>query len=295
MKPYFLAAALVFAAWGASAQTQDAAPAPTMSEILDAAPVNAWRTLAPENTLYLDVPGGRVIIELAEEFAPNLAANVRTLTRQSYFDGAAIIRAQDNYVVQWGRQDEDPTPLGAVGETLAPEFDRASAGLAFTPLPDPDTYAPEVGFAQGFPAARGEGRAWLTHCYAMVGAGRGTAPESGNGVSLYVVIGQSPRHLDRNVVLVGRVLQGMELLSALPRGTGPLGFYETEAEAAPIARVRVAADLPEAERVRIEVLRTDTPTFAALVESRRNRRDDWFVRAAGRIEVCNVPLPVRAR
>jgi peptidylprolyl isomerase len=129
----------------------------------------------------------------------------------------------------------------------------------------------------------------------MVGAGRGMAPESGNGVSLYVVTGQSPRHLDRNVVLVGRVIQGMEHLSSLPRGTGPLGFYETAAEAAPIARMRVAADLPEADRERIEVLRTDTSTFTALVESRRNRRDDWFVRPAGRIEVCNVPLPVRAR
>jgi peptidylprolyl isomerase len=243
----------------------------------------------------MDVPGGRVIIELAPDFAPNLAANVRALTRHSYFDGAAIIRTQDNYVVQWGRHEDDPMPLGPVGETLAPEFDRASAGLGFTSLPDPDTYAPEVGFVDGFPAARGEGRAWLTHCYAMVGAGRGMAPESGNGVSLYVVTGQSPRHLDRNVVLVGRVIQGMEHLSSLPRGTGPLGFYETAAEAAPIARMRVAADLPEADRERIEVLRTDTSTFTALVESRRNRRDDWFVRPAGRIEVCNVPLPVRAR
>jgi peptidylprolyl isomerase len=112
---------------------------------------------------------------------------------------------------------------------------------------------------------------------------------------LYVVIGQAPRQLDRNITLVGRVVQGMELLSALPRGNGPLGFYEKPEQRIRIESVRVAADLPESERSALERLRTDTPTFAALVESRRNRRDDWYLVPAGKIDVCNVPLPVRER
>jgi peptidylprolyl isomerase len=93
---------------------------------------------------------------------------------------------------------------------------------------------------------------------------------------------------------VGRVVQGMERLATLPRGAGPLGFYEQPSQHVPIRRVRVAADVPEAERSRLEVLRTDTATFDALVEVRRNRRDDWYKRPAGYIDLCSVPLPVRA-
>jgi peptidylprolyl isomerase len=168
--------------------------------------------------------------------------------------------------------------------------------LPFTPLPDVDGYAPQVGFSGGFPAARDpkSGQAWLAHCYAMVGAGRGDDVESGNGGELYVVIGHAPRQLDGNIALVGRVVQGMERLAALPRGGPNMGFYEQAAQHVPIRRVRVAADLPEAERARLEVLRTDTATFEALVEARRNRRDAWYKRPAGYIDLCNVPIPVRA-
>jgi peptidylprolyl isomerase len=174
---------------------------------------------------------------------------------------------------------------------------RVTPELPFTPLPDRDGYAPETGFSLGFPAGRDAtaGTAWLVHCYGMVGAGRDKAPESGNGTELYVVIGHAPRQLDRNIALVGRVVKGIELLSALPRGTGPLGFYEKPEEYVRIRSLRIAADLPRAEREKIEVLRTDTPSFAALVEARRNRRDDWYVLPAGHIDVCNVPLVTRAQ
>jgi peptidylprolyl isomerase len=179
---------------------------------------------------------------------------------------------------------------------VPPEFTaRAGPGLPFAPIPDRDGYAPEVGFSQGFPAARdpARGEAWLAHCYGMVGAGRGNEPDSGNGTELYVVTGHAPRQLDRNIALVGRVVQGMELLSTLPRGTGPLGFYDTPERHVPIASVRLAADVPAAERAALEVMRTDTASFRALVEARRNRRDDWYLVPAGYIDVCNVPIVAR--
>jgi peptidylprolyl isomerase len=128
----------------------------------------------------------------------------------------------------------------------------------------------------------------------MVGAGRGNEPESGNGSELYVVIGHAPRQLDRNIALVGRVVQGMEHLAVLPRGGGPLGFYERPEQRVPIRSIRLGADLPYAERPRLEVLRTDRPVFEQLVELRRNRRDEWYRRPAGYIDLCNVPIPVRA-
>lgn len=271
-----------------------------MQQVLEASTPADWRTLDPENTLYLDLAAGRVVIELAPMFAANHAANVKALAREGYFDGLSIIRVQDNYVTQWGDPNGDhPAKARAMKtgkRTLAAEFARPAAGVAMTVLPDGDGYAPEVGFVDGMPAARDpkDGVTWLAHCYAMVGAGRDNDPDSGGGRELYVVIGHAPRHLDRNVTLFGRVVQGMELLSALPRGTLALGFYEKPERRVPIRALKVAADLPEGQRMKLEILRTDTPAFQALIESRRNRREEWYKRPAGHIELCNVPIPVRA-
>jgi peptidylprolyl isomerase len=269
----------------------------TTADVLKASAPSDWRALDPQHTLYLELASGRVVIELAPEFAPNHVANVEALARGKYFDGLAIVRSQDNYVVQWGDPDGNKPVGAAAHRTVAAEFERPLRGVTVTKLPDADSYAPEVGFVDGFPVAAdpGLGRIWLTHCYGMLGAGRDNDVDSGGGTELYVVNGQAPRHLDRNVTLLGRVVSGMQLLSVLPRGTGPLGFYEKPEERVPIKSVRVAADVPVAERTALEVLRTDTPTFLAYVEARRNRHEEWFKVPAGHVDVCNVPIPVRAK
>ena len=267
----------------------------SMPEVLAASAPADWRPLDPENTLYLELPRGRVVIELAPRFAPLHVANIKTLTRARYFDALGIIRVQDNYVAQWGDPDNrHPLPAG-IGK-VAPEFDSLlPAGMPFTRLPDGDVYAPEVGFSDGLPAARSKSlhRTWLAHCYGMVGVGRDMDVQSGSGAELYVVIGHAPRHLDRNVALVGRVLQGVELLSSLPRGSESMGFYSKSEAPTPIKSIRIAADVPQAERSHLEVIRTDSATFAALIESRRNRPEEFFKVPAGRIDLCNVPIPVR--
>jgi peptidylprolyl isomerase len=267
----------------------------TAAEVLAASAPADWQPLDPQSTLYLELPAGRVVIELAVLFAPHHVKNVEALVREGYFDGLSLMRAQDNYVVQWGDPD-GKKPIRAAQRTVAAEFERSSRGVPFTPLSDPDTYALEVGFSDGFPVAVDPklGRAWLVHCYGMVGAGRDNDVDSGGGTELYAVIGQAPRHLDRNVTLLGRVVQGMELLSTMPRGSGALGFYEKPEQRVPIRSMRVAADIPEAQRSQLEVLRTDTPTFAAYVEARRNRHEEWFKVPAGHVDVCNVPIPVRS-
>jgi peptidylprolyl isomerase len=299
-RPAACVAALVCAsAVLAAPAPQTAHRPPTAAEVLSASTASDWRALDPQNTLYLELPSGRVVIELMPEFAPNHVANVLTLTRGRYFDGLAIVRAQDNYVVQWADPEgADPKARKSVGtahRTLAAEFERPLRGLSITRLPDPDTYAPEVGFVEDFPVAAdpATGRAWLVHCYGMLGAGRDTDVDSGGGTELYVVIGQAPRHLDRNVTLFGRVVAGMERLAVMPRGSGQLGRYEHPEQYVPLSSMRVAADVPPAQRSNLEVLRTDTSTFLAYLEARRNRREDWFKVPAGRVDVCNVPLPVR--
>lgn len=289
-----LALGVCLVPWQATV-AQDSEQTPrTAAEVLAASTPSDWEPLDPAYTLYMELPAGRVIIELAPQFAPHYVRNVEALAREGYYDGLWVTRVQDNYVVQWG-DAEAKKPMRNASRTVPAEFERSSRGLPFTPLPDPDTYAPETGFSYGFPAAEDPriNRAWLVHCYGMVGAGRGIDVDSGGGTELYAVIGQAPRHLDRNVTLLGRVVQGMELLSSLPRGTGPLGFYEKPEQRVPIRSIRVAADLPVAQRTPLEILRTDTATFAAYVESRRNRREQWFKVPAGRIDVCNIPIPVR--
>jgi peptidylprolyl isomerase len=267
-------------------------------EILAASAPSEWRELAPEATLVMELASGLVIIELAEAFAPVHTDSIRRLTRAGYWDGLAIIRVHDNYVTQWGDAEEDETkvkPKPADLPKVPAEFDRALKGLNFTALPDKDGWAKQVGFADGWPVAVDpkSKRAWLTHCYTMVGAGRGEAPDSSDGSSLYAVIGYPARGLDLNITTVGRVVQGIERLSALPRGTGALGFYEKAEQRIPITRARMLNDIPEAERPKLQLLRTDTKTWADWLDSRRNR-SGWFVHNPAHVDVCGVLPPVRS-
>jgi peptidylprolyl isomerase len=268
----------------------------TTAEVLADSTAADWRLIDPQSTLYMELPSGRVIIELAPQFAPHYVANVEALARQGYYNGLWVERVQDNYVAQWGDPD-GKKPVGNAQRTVAAEFERTSRGLSFMPLAEPDTYAPEVGFSDGFPVALDPklGRAWLIHCYGMVGAGRDNDVDSGGGTELYAVIGHAPRHLDRNVTLLGRVVQGIELLSSLPRGAGPMGFYEKPEQRVTIKSIKVAADVPEAQRTALEELRTDTQTFTDYIDARRNRHEEWFKVPAGHVDVCNVPIPVRPR
>ena len=297
-----LASAVLAVLLPALAFAQEPAKKPYRSakEIIDAAPASAWRDLDPANTLYMQLPAGRVVIELAPGFAPNHVANIKALAQGGFWDGTSIYRSQDNFVVQFGDADaDDPAkarhfPANAK-DKLPAEFTRDSTGVAFDRLPDVDGWAPQVGFADGFPVARdpASGKMWMTHCYGIVGAGRNNAPDSSTGAELYVVIGQAPRALDRNLTLVGRVVKGMELLSAIPRGPDPMGFYEKAEQRTPIVSIKLASDVPAAERTPLQLLRTDTQAFRDATEARRNRVDDFYQVPAGHIDLCNVPLPTR--
>jgi len=280
-----------------AAPTKELPPKPSVGDIVKASPQADWRQLDPANTLYMDLPTGRVIIELAPAFAPNHAANIRTLAKEGYWDGLWIYRTQDNFVVQWGDpRDDKPKAIGTAKAKLEQEFTVLTKNdTQFTRLPDKDGYAPQVGHSNGFPSARDPktGQTWLAHCYGMVGVARGNESDSGNGGTLYTVIGNSPRHLDRNITVVGRIVSGMPLLSVLPRGPAPMGMFEKEEQWVPIKSVKLAADVPEAERSKFEVMRTESASFKSVVEAQRNRGGPWTKYAAGHVDLCNVPIPVR--
>ena len=270
---------------------------PTTAQVMESAKPEDWRRPDPASTLYMELAGGRVIIELTPRFAPAHVANIKQLVAEKFFDGLAVVRVQDNFVAQWGDADKARPTATALRRLPDESVIAWGKGLPFVKLPDTDGYARETGWIDGFPVGverKPSGQAWIAHCYGVLGVGRENWPDTGSGAELYVVIGQPPRQLDRNIVTVGRVLRGIELLSSLPRGTGDgLGMYEKPEQRAPITSIRLAADLPEAQRTAIEVLRTDTPLFTRYVESRRNRRDDWYIMPAGHTDVCSINIPVR--
>jgi len=273
--------------------------AKTPAEILKDSPAADWRPLDPDNTLVMDVGGHQVILELAPRFAPKHVANIRTLAHEGYYDNLAVVRVQDNFVTQWGDPNEDDAakkkPLGSAAAHLPAEFAIPYKGLAIAKLKDPDGWAPVSGWVDGFPVAADpkQDKAWLTHCYGVVGAGRDMAIDSSTGAELYAIIGQSPRMLDLNITVVGRVLKGIEYLSALPRGTAAMGMYDKPEQFVTIKSVKLATDLPADQRPKMEILKTGSKTWKEYLESRRNPPDEFHVYKANFTNVCNVNVPVR--
>ncbi len=324
MKHLLLAAAAVSLVLPASAQE----PAPILSpgEIAAAAPAGDWVAIAPSDLLVMDLapdaPGKarRVVIQLMPApFAQGWIGNIRKLAAAHWWDGTSVNRVQDNYVAQWGDATESkalPAGLAVVPES---EYEAneptgfAAAGLPlyyqakpFDPSPSKfkahqvfrDNPSSNYGsFFRGFPYAGAmnphQSKVWPIHCYGAVGVGRNMSPDTGSGAELYTVIGHAPRHLDRNIAVVGRVISGIEYLSSLPRGTGALGFYEDEKQRVLIASIRLANALPAADQPKFEYLSTESDSFARYADARANRRDPFFVKPAGGADICNIPVPVR--
>ena len=325
----------------AAGRTQPSPLAP--SEIVANAPKADWAGIAQSDLLVMDLAPDakgkprRVVIQLMPPpFSQGWIGNIRKLAAAHWWDGTAVNRVQDNYVVQWGDPDaEDKAKAKALPAGLAtvPESgyvtDVIAAPLDHQPKTTPavhtfafgDAYVNDiaplsgsgfVGFSGGFPIAmmpvnprkgkedsntdvtgRKVGEAWPVHCYGMVGVGRDLSPNTGSGAELYTVIGHAPRHLDRNIALVGRVIEGMEYLSSLPRGHGALGFYDLAQgdERTGIVSIRLGTEVTGLPAY--EYLSTESESFAQYADARANRRDAFFIKPAGGADICNIPVPVR--
>lgn len=286
----------------AAAAVPAPAPKPALapSEIVAAAPKADWVAIAPSDLLVMDLANGkRVVIQLMPPpFSQGWVGNIRKFAAARFWDGTSINRVQDNYVVQWGDANgEDKAKAKPLPEGLAKvpqgayRVPRSSGFATWLSWLKDANYAPHVGFKTGWPVGWDGAMAWPVHCYGMVGVGRDMPPDTGTGAELYTVIGHAPRHLDRNIALVGRVIWGIENLSSLPRGTGPLGFYEKPEERVAITAIRVGTDVKDLAR--FEYLSTESASFARYADARANRRDPFFIVPAGGADICNIPVPVR--
>jgi peptidylprolyl isomerase len=268
----------------------------TPPEVVAAAPAAAWRTIPAEDLMVMTLDGGaRVVIQLAPAFAPVHVANIRKFATANYWQGATVYRVQDNYVAQWGiNEAKRALSAGAVAHPPA-EYVRSPAGLAITPLGSPDSYARSVGYWRGWPVALyKDGSVSLTHCYGTVGVGRDLHPDTGTGGELYAIIGGPARPLDRNIAIVGRVISGIENLSALPRGSEAMGFYKAGFAAKAITGITLASAMPAASRPSFQYLHTASPSFARYLQVKKNRHADFYRVAAGGVDICNAAVPVRA-
>jgi len=299
---------------GPTVAQADKTPAPSPGEIAAAAPATDWIDIAAQDLLVMTLaPDARgkprmVLIQLLPApFSQGWVSNIRAFAKSHYWDGLAIYRVQDNYVTQWGDPEDDdkkarkkPDGLKEMAESdyVSPRSvpDNHSLDGLFIPRNDVQRWS---GFFAGFPIA-GEGTPdsvtnWPVHCYGMVGVARGQRPSTGDGSTLYTVIGHAPRHLDRNIALAGRVIEGMEHLSSLTRGPGAQGFYEDKTMLVPIASVRLASELPPAEQPHVQYLSTQSASFTKYADARANRRDPFFLVPAGGADICNIPVPIRRK
>jgi peptidylprolyl isomerase len=320
--PSVLGLAAVLAVPLAAADAPKPAAVPSPAELVAAAPAADWVLIAPQDLLVMDlVPDSkgrarRVVIQLLPPpFSQGWVGNIRTLARAHWWDGLSVYRVQDNYVAQWGDADgEDkakaralPSGLAVVSEReyVTPRepgkmgFDSNGYGdqlpsSPFLMMEEKESDYLSTGFHAGWALARtgSDDSMWPIHCYAMVGVARDLSPDTGTGAELYAVIGHAPRQLDRNIALIGRVIAGIEHLSALPRGSEAAGVFGKEDERVPIRSVRLGNELPEGE-TGYQFLSTESASFAAYADARANRRDPFFIHPAGGADICNIPVPVR--
>jgi len=322
--------AIAALALAAPVLAQQAEP-PTPASVVAAAPAADWRAIDPADLLVMTLApdaGGhprQVTIQLIPPpFSQGWVGNLRTLAKAHWWDGTSVYRVVDNWVAQWGDGEDDetkakplPEGLRAVPESeyaipLTDNIDEELLGPlqdSFEALTEGRHYWREgqgswlrVGeysdtdaFFKGWPIASNEGEptAWPIHCYASVGVARDLSPDTGTGAELYAVIGQAPRQLDRNIAVVGRVIEGIEHLSTLPRGKGANGVYDDPGLRVPIVSVRLGDALPAAEQPKFQYLASDSASFAEYVRVRANRKDAFYKVPAGGVDVCNVQVPVR--
>ena len=267
-----------------------------------------WNSLDPDNTVYLQMQEGMIIIELNPTFAPKTVKKFKNLLGQQFYRGLSFYRVIDGFVAQAG--DESDIDGNQKATTLKAEFeinwplkpkDKEEAQdwvpLSWTPVQTDDMFAPYTGFIDGFPAARNKkkaGKAWLTHCPGTVAMARNDDPDSG-GTDFYIVIGQAPRYLDRNLTVFGRVVWGMDVVQRIKRGPAlENGIIEADLERSWIKRLRLASTLEASERPDIYVADTNSDGFKNLLKERRNRSHKFFHHKPPKVlDICQVPVPAR--
>lgn len=255
-----------------------------------------WRDVDGDNLVVMDTAHGRVLFELASQFAPRHAERFRALVRSKFYDGKSFYRVIDGFVAQGGIGEGDDKKLPD-WPALKAEFDRnIGIDVDFVALGSPDLFADKVGHVDGFPVgqSRKDKRMWLLHCPGALAMARDNDPDTG-GTEFYIPIGHAPRRLDRNLTVFGRVLDGMQHLQKLNRGEPKVesGVIQDAARRDAIVKVQMAADMAEAERPRVQVMDPTSKAFSAFKEQRRNPAPEFYKKVSPNLDICAFSAPLR--
>ena len=267
-----------------------------------------WNSLDPDNAVYLELQEGTVVIQLNPAFAPKTVKHFKELLEDQFYRGMSFYRVIDGFVAQGGDEsDIDGTPIA---KPLKAEFEidwplkpadkkkaKSWKPMSWTPVQEDDMFAAYTGFVDGFPAARDDkkaGKAWLAHCPGTVAMARNEDPDSG-GTDFYIVIGQAPRYLDRNLTVFGRVVWGMDVVQRIKRGpTLENGVIEKDLERSWIKNMRLVSSIEPDQRMDILVADTNSDGFKKILKDRRNRKEKFFHHKPPKVlDICRLPIPVR--
>jgi len=267
-----------------------------------------WNSLDPENTVYMVLREGTVVIQLNPTFAPETVKKLKQLLEDRFYDGTSFYRVIDGFVAQGG--DESDIDGSQATETLKAEFEidwpmkpedpeeaKNWTPMSWTPVQSGDMFAAYTGFIDGFPAARDDekaGKVWLTHCPGIIAMARNDDPDSG-ATDFYIVIGQAPRYLDRNLTVFGRVVWGMDVVQRIKRGPAlDNGLIEKDLERSWIRQMRLASSIDPDQRLNILVTDTNSDGFKKMLKERRDRSQKFFYHKPPEVlDICQVPIPAR--
>jgi peptidylprolyl isomerase len=254
-----------------------------------------WREIDPENIVVMSLPHGELVIELNPLFAPKTIHQFKRLVQSRFYDGLSFYRVIDGFVAQGG----DGSDLGEISEVplIDAEFEiQWSEDIPYISAQKPDMFAAETGFIDGFAAARDEKSEylWLTHCPGVIAMARNEDKDSSR-TDFYIVLGQAPRYLDRNLTVFGRVIEGMDKVQGIKRGpVSNAGVFVDETASTRIRSMKLGIEIPEEQRLRTYVMDTGSDAFGELMEDRRNRKHPFFHHRPPKVlDVCQVPVATR--
>jgi peptidylprolyl isomerase len=232
------------------------------------APAADWRAPDPENTLVIDTNKGRVIVEMEPVLADAHVERIKVLTRRKFYDGLKFFRVIEDFMDQTGdpqntgEGDSDLPSLAAqfsFGRTPKTPFIQIArsgpAVVGFIGATPVQTQPDELMALMATPKVSTIG----LYCSGVAGMARSEDANSGNS-QFFLMRGPFPR-LNGKYTVWGRVISGLDVVRAIKTGE------PVEEPMDRMTQVRILADIPAAERPKIQVQNVAGPAFKAYAES----------------------------
>lgn len=290
-----LALALGVALGVGSALAQQSPATAETATAASAAPVdNAWQLLPQDNLLYLETDQGRIVILLAPQFAPEHVKRVKQLVKSGFYDGVTFYRVIEGFVAQFGVPEHEWGSRAKLTPMKA-EFSWPVRGDdPYLLVQRPDLLAEETGFNQGFAVAREQHQEWLVHCPGVVNMARANEPDTGVA-DIAIMMGQAPRHLDKNMSAFGKVIWGQYAVNRIRRGDPAEGGVISSAAARTVIKqARLGSDLAADRQLQLEMLSTTSSEFSQSLAERRSRTHVFYQhKGNGNMDVCYPQVPVQ--